>query len=268
MAARNFAGGLRQAEKVGILNWIVGISELIQAEINEEKREAEERASWSWRTGDWTGRERERERAFMKSFIDSPNDVPEWTVQEGAQPSAFLSYFASGLHLVKLHNVLVAKSARTFENIKSIHVDTTKPYRRAENLRFWKKAAELRWDIFFQMDVMGVATLGEGKDDTARSQIWKAFDEALLQWCGSVRKELVKEWTETERRMARGSPKPAEDSSPVEPAATVADEEPEMKIQEVAPALTSAVSDDTTLDSNQPAPAQIQAISEPSPRQT
>lgn len=212
MAARNFAGGLRQNEKVAMLTWIVGISELIQAEINEEKREAEERASWAWRTGDWSGRERERELAFIKSFIGNPGDVPEWTTPaftlpetsdsdtSAGQPTSFLSYFASGLELVKLHNILVAKSSRPFEIIKTYHTDTIKPYRRAENLRYWNKAAELRWDIHLKIDAMGVATLGDGKDDKAREQIWRSFDDALLTWCTAVREELSREWSEPEAR--------------------------------------------------------------------
>jgi hypothetical protein len=222
MAARNFAGGLRQNEKVAILTWIVGISELIQAEINEEKREVEQRTGWVWRTGDWTGRERERELAFIKSFIENPNDVPEWTKPEStSQPSPFLTYFASGLELVKLHNILVAKSARAFEIIKTYHADTTKLYRRAENLRFWNKAAELRWDIHLKWDIMGVATLADAKDDNAaKEQIWRSFDEALLKWCGGVREELCREWAEPETRRSSPKLRVEDETTTATPAAT------------------------------------------------
>lgn len=111
MATRNFAGGLRQNEKVEILTWIVGISELIQTEIDEEKREVAERERWSWRHGDWTGREREREHAFMKCFVNDPESLPEWSQPAAGQsddglvqPTKFLQYFQDGLQLVQLHN--------------------------------------------------------------------------------------------------------------------------------------------------------------------
>lgn len=204
MAARNFAGGLRQNEVVSLLTWIVGISELIQTEINQEKREAEERTKWIWRTGNWDGRERERELAFLKSFIDDPDQVPDWTPPteqsldqtSSIEPSSFLKYFATGLQLVKLHNLLVATSNRSFEIIKTFHTDTIKPYRRADNLRFWVKAAELRWDIKLSMDVMGVAQ----NIETGHPNAWKAFDEAILQWCQGVRIELCREWSESENK--------------------------------------------------------------------
>jgi hypothetical protein len=204
MAARNFAGGLRQNEKVGILSWIVGISELIQAEIDDEKREAEERKAWSWRTdGDWEGREREREAAFMRSFVDDPAAIPDWTSpgeqQPSPQPSPFLKALASGVILVQLHNTLVSASSRPFALINSFHTDTAKPYRRAENLRFWIKAAELRWDIHIagDVDVLGVAT------DSDRPEVWTGLDAAILKWCRGVREDLTREWAEVEAKRAK-----------------------------------------------------------------
>jgi hypothetical protein len=191
MAGRNFADGIRQGEKVAILTWIVGISELIQSEINQEKLEQEEREKWSWRVGDWTGREREREWAFMRSFIDKPEEVPEWTEvnQDDDLPTPFLQHFQTGLLLVHLHNELVRKSKRQFEEIKVFHIDTAKPYRMAENLRFWVKAAQLRWEISLDLDVMGVV---QGNKPAA----WRQFDIALQKWCKGVREEITAEWVE------------------------------------------------------------------------
>jgi hypothetical protein len=215
MAARNFAGGLRQTEKVGILSWIVGISELIQAEIDAEKQEAEERRSWSWRAGDWEGREREREAAFIRSFVDDPPAVPEWpspTDPQSTQPSPFLSYFASGVVLVQLHNTLVSASSRPFALINSFHTDTAKPYRRADNLRYWIKAAELRWDIHIagDVDVLGVAT------GTEKAEVWSGFDTAILKWCQGVREDLTKEWAEAEARRAKRSAEGATEGASTE----------------------------------------------------
>jgi hypothetical protein len=191
MAGRNFSDGIRQGEKVAILTWIVGISELIQSEINQEKLEQEEREKWSWRVGDWTGREREREWTFMRSFIDSPEELPEWTdvTDDDQLPTPFLLYFQNGLHLVHLHNELVRKSKRQFEEIKVFHTDTAKPYRMAENLRFWVKAAQLRWETALDLDVMGVV---QGTKPTA----WRQFDTAIQRWCQGVREEITEEWVE------------------------------------------------------------------------
>ncbi|KAF2402243.1 hypothetical protein EJ06DRAFT_490487 [Trichodelitschia bisporula] len=199
MAARNFAGGIRQQEKVGILTWIVGISELIQAEIDGEKREVEERGRWVWRTGDWTGRERERERAFVKSFLPPLSEaVPEWidpsTLPDEDLPTDWMRYFASGLRLIQLHNALVRASRRSFEEIGKFHIDTAKPYRRAENLRFWLKAAELRWEVGLRVDVGGVVAGDKGA--------LRGFDEAVLKWCRAVREEMEGEWGERVGRRA------------------------------------------------------------------
>jgi hypothetical protein len=191
MAARNFAGGIRQPEKVEILTWIVGISELIQSEIDQEKKESEERERMQWRTGDWMGREREREELFLREFMDNPEEMPKWTnpmdAGDANLPTPFLKYFHNGLRLVKLHNELVRRSRRQFEEIKTWHTDTAKPYRMAENLRYWIKAAHLRWDVKVEMDVMAVV---HGQDPAA----WKQFDETILRWCQGVRQELVIEW--------------------------------------------------------------------------
>jgi hypothetical protein len=190
MAARNFAGGMRQNEKVAILTWIVGISELIQAEIDEEKREAEKREKWIWRTGEWTGKEREREFLFIKSFIEKPDDLPDWTAppetDEGFEPTPFLKHFQTGLELVHLHNTMVRKSRRRFEEIKVYHTDTAKPYRCAENLRYFLKAGELRWGVFAKVDVMGVV-------HGTTAAVWRAFDEAILKWTKAVREEIMAE---------------------------------------------------------------------------
>lgn len=191
MAARNFAGGIRQGEKVEILTWIVGISELIQSEIDQEKREQEERNKQRWRAGDWTGREREREELFLRSLMDHPSDLPAWAdpavAGDANLPTPFLRFFHNGLRLVTLHNELVRKSRRHFEEIKTWHTDTAKPYRMAENLRYWIKAAHLRWDVKLNMDVMAVV---HGEDPAA----WRQFDETILRWCQGVRMEIMQEW--------------------------------------------------------------------------
>ncbi|KAH3962600.1 hypothetical protein HBI56_031620 [Parastagonospora nodorum] len=188
LAIRNFANGVQPYETISIKQWVVDIGKLLDTEEEKEKQEQEERENWSWREGDWTGKERERELLFLKSFDSSSDALPDWTEpKDGELPTPFLAELQSGLRLVHLHNALVRKSRRHFEEIKHYHTDTAKPYRCADNLRYWVKAAELRWDIKLDVDVMGIV---HGDDDLA----WKKLDIALLKWCQGVREEITSEW--------------------------------------------------------------------------
>lgn len=195
MASRNFRGGIKHEERAGITGWIQSINELLS---EEERRELEEEAireQWIWRQGDWQGREREREWLFLKSFDPSSDALPEWT-GPSAEPTEFLLSLKSGLRLVHLHNEMVRRSKRHFGEIKTFYTDLAKPYRCAENLRFWAKAAELRWEVKFSVDVLDIVN---GKDGPA----WEKFDEALLKWCKGVREELTTEWLETNAGLER-----------------------------------------------------------------
>lgn len=187
-AIRNFANGVQPYEVTQLKEWVVDIGTLLDTEEEKERQELEERDSWSWREGDWTGRERERELLFLRSFDSSSDTLPEWSdPSEAGLPTPFLSALQNGLRLVHLHNNLVRQSRRQFEEIKHYHTDTAKPYRCADNLRYWIKAAELRWDIKLDVDVMGVV---QGTDATA----WIKLDAALLKWCKGVREEITSEW--------------------------------------------------------------------------
>jgi len=186
MASRNFRGGMRLSELTDIILWIESIDKLIKREEDEEQRETAEREAWVWRDGDWTGREREREWLFLKSFDPSSLALPRWlepTVDQST-PSPFLLDLQDGQRLVKLHNALVSKSKRSFGEIARWHTDVGKPYRRAENLRFWIKASELRWEI--KLDLLAL--------DVVNGRAWEKFDLAVLKWCRGVRMELMEEW--------------------------------------------------------------------------
>lgn len=196
-AARNFAGGMKFQEIDQISTWATSIEDLISRDEEAERREEEELRSSTWRSGDWTGREREREWLFLKSFDLDPESLPEWTrlsENAGELPTPFLASLRDGRRLVKLHNELVRKSRRPFEEIKTYHQDVAKPYRCADNLRFWIKAAELRWDCILKINVLGVVY---GESVTA----WKTFDDALMKWCCTVREEVTKEWEEHREAM-------------------------------------------------------------------
>ncbi|KAJ5225822.1 hypothetical protein N7468_007047 [Penicillium chermesinum] len=191
-AARHFASGLRPEEREIVQGWITNVRAMLGREKALEDIEAQERENWDWARGDWTGRERAREESFLRSLAPSGHDLPEWTaIEDDASPDSlptpFLERFRDGRILVQLHNIAVKKSKRPFGKIETYHQDIAKPYRQAENLRFWIKAAELRWELRFQVDVMGVVQGGS-------TEAWRQFDAALLSWCSTVRQELVRDW--------------------------------------------------------------------------
>ena len=190
MAARNFAGGMRTDELNVIRGWVDGIEGFITSEKELEKRASMERESWKWLAGSWEGKEHEREQIFLNSF-NPLEPLPDWTAVDSAEPKAtpFLAALRTGLTLVHLHNALLKKSKRTFGDIKTFHTDTAKPYRCAENLRYWIKSAELRWETKLKVNVSAVVN--------CRDEAWLEFDAAVLQWSKTVREEVVREWTET-----------------------------------------------------------------------
>ena len=189
MASRNFSGGIRILELTDILLWIESIDKLIKKEEEQEQQETAEREAWIWREGDWTGREREREWLFLKSFDSEGSTLPQWPKRSDYQtlPNDFLVALQDGQRLVKLHNAFVARSKRKFGEIKTWHTDVGKPYRMAENLRYWVKASELRWEIKLLVPVMDVVN-GKG------ANAWTKFDEAVLVWSQGIRYELTEEW--------------------------------------------------------------------------
>lgn len=185
MAMRNFAGGIRNEEREAIKAWVAEVEGLLAKEEENRKVEVAELESWQWLDGDWTGREHEREWRFLSSFMNDPDTLPPWEVSSKSTelPTPFLQYFRNGLLLVNLHNEMVKKSKRPFGEIRTYHTDTGKPYRCAENLRYWIKAAEIRWDVKLEVDVTKVI---HGKS----VESWSAFETAIYIWCGTVRKEL------------------------------------------------------------------------------
>ena len=189
MASRNFAGGIREEEMRLMKHWVEGIETFLSKEVALEEQEGKTQDSWAWLEGSWVGREREREWLFLCSFLPE-GELPEWTnLEESTKtPTEFLEALRTGLTLVRLHNALLKKSRRQFGDIKSFHTDTAKPYRCSENLRYWIKAAEIRWEIKLKFNVSGVAN--------AKSEAWTDFDNAVLNWTRTVRQELTKEFKE------------------------------------------------------------------------
>ncbi|OIW35157.1 hypothetical protein CONLIGDRAFT_43258 [Coniochaeta ligniaria NRRL 30616] len=120
------------------------------------------------------------------SLPDPP--LPPWTPLDrtSPQPTPFLTHLQNGIRLVHLHNCAVRRSRRRFGAIPTWHTDTQKPYRAADNLRYWLKAAELRWEVHLKLDALAVVY---GTDPAA----WVDFEDAVRQWCGRVREEIIAE---------------------------------------------------------------------------
>lgn len=229
MASRNFRGGIRLTELTGILLWIESIDKLIKQEEVVEQQEAAERESWTWREGDWTGRERERECLFMRSFDQTEPALPSWPEagESNKVPNEFLRALQDGQRLVKLHNTLVARSQRRFHEIKTWHTDVAKPYRMADNLRYWVKSAELRWDVTLDVPVLDVVN---DKDEAA----WRKFEDAVLRWCQGVRKELMEEWMLEKRREERRRPPELKFETSEDVPGVAAEQEIKTEVREIA----------------------------------
>ena len=191
MASRNFRGGMKLTELTGVITWIESIDTLLKTEDQQEQRDAAEREAWAWRDGDWDGREREREWMFLKCFDEDAVPLPHWPESEAMSnlPKAFLLALQDGQRLVKLHNALVARSRRQYDQITKWHTDVLKPYRMAENLRYWIKAAELRWEIKLVVPVSDIV-------NNRSPEAWEQFEEAVFSWCRGVRQELTEEWSQ------------------------------------------------------------------------
>lgn len=185
MANREFEGGMRDQEQLNITSWVQSIDDLLRDEQEMEKKEQEMPEQWTWLRGDWTGREREREQQFFNAFDPDMHALPTWTVPT-QEPSPFLKSVQSGIRLVNLHNSLVKRSRRRFGEITTFHTDLNKPYRCADNLRYWIKAAELRWEVKLSLNVLDLVY--EKQPD-----VWQTFDAALLKWSAAVREELTNE---------------------------------------------------------------------------
>ena len=200
-AARKFAGGLHEDERVDLLVWISEVGMMIDQETRLEDSERRERDRLEWMNGaTWAGREKERETNFLSSLLYSSfgevnPSLPEHThVSQEQTQTKFLNALADGRKLIQMHNEAVKRSRKQFGQIGPHHTDVDKPYRRAENLRFWIKAAQLRWEVKLDVNVMGVVS--RSRDHV----IWSSFDEAVMKWSKTVREELTRDWKSEEER--------------------------------------------------------------------
>ena len=162
-----------------------------------EETEKNERENWHWMDSSrWDGKEIEREIAFLDFLSDKSSNILEAPSSQGSTPATlgFFKALADGRKLCQMHNAAVHRSKKQFGQIKTWHEDVAKPYRRADNVRYWIKAAEIRWEIKMKLDVMKLVSA------TGDSEIWNIFQDVILQWSRGVREELSKDWNGEEER--------------------------------------------------------------------
>ncbi|OLN88751.1 hypothetical protein CCHL11_01873 [Colletotrichum chlorophyti] len=188
MATRKWAGGMKDEEHHILDSWIQGLFSMLKTEEEMVKVEEAQRKTWTWLQGDWTGKEVDRELAFLSSLVPEAGPLPEYTSAVGATelPTPFLESFQNGIRLVEFHNAAVKRSKRRFGLITTFHTDTEKPYRAADNIRFWAKAAELRWEVLLKVDALGIVY-------NNNPEVWINFEKAIMDWSRKVREEITSE---------------------------------------------------------------------------
>ena len=140
----------------------------------------------------------DRYHRFLTYFDSSDETLPDHTPAESATelPTPFLAAMQTGLRLILIHNAVVRRSKRPFGQIPTFHKEFSKPYRLAENLRFWKKAAEIRFELRLKFDVMGVVN---GTDEG-----WRDFERDIGLWAKCVLEEVREDWEQGEGAAAVG----------------------------------------------------------------
>jgi hypothetical protein len=130
----------------------------------------------------------ERYYLFLVQF-----DLSEPKIPPPSSWDTFVAALKTGTKLCVIHNALTHFSLRPFGLITRYHTDTSVQYRVTENLRYFAKAAEIRWDVQIEWDV---------------EEIWRStpkglamFKLQLSKWCESVTKEMGKIYHE---EMAEG----------------------------------------------------------------
>lgn len=77
---------------------------------------------------------------FLDMFDPSPIKLPDPTTPD------FLILFRPGVKLCNIFNNFVSQSSRQYGHIDRYHTDTKRPYRAIENLQFFAKAIEIRFE--------------------------------------------------------------------------------------------------------------------------
>ena len=206
-AARGFAGGLREDERLAILIWVSEVGMMIDQEAKLEEAEKNERKDWQWLDDKrWADDDDARDLSFLKWLLRRANSNA--SLQDSSSLGTLVKNLSDGRDLDRMHNAAVKESKRQFELIEKTHEDIAKPYRRAENIRYWTKASERRWEVFLKFDVMGVAARKEDQS------IWQEFEQAVRSWARAVRTELTKDWGGEEERKLHARARSLAQASP------------------------------------------------------
>ncbi|KAK5081446.1 hypothetical protein LTR70_005807 [Exophiala xenobiotica] len=195
-ANRSFAGGWKEEERLTILVWVSDVGMMIDKEAKFEEKERRQRKQWQWvDDSNWINDDRGRTLDFL-SFLLTELDTPAEETHTALQHK-FWHTLIDGKKLIALHNAAVRRSKRQFGYVEKCHDDVNKPYRRAENIRYWLKAAELRFEIkFFQkLDVLSTVN---SKPEEAETM--KDFEHVVMEWAEGVRKDLTKDWNGEEEK--------------------------------------------------------------------
>lgn len=208
-ASRNFAGGVREEERLIILVWVSDIGMMIDREAKLEESERRSRKQWQWvDDSNWLNDEHGRTLDFL-AFLLQESSIP---VEESylTLHDKFWYTLVDGKKLIQMHNAAVKKSKRQFGYIEKCHNDVNKPYRQAENLRYWLKAAELRFETKLKLDVM--ATISAAEDAT---EVLKAFETTVMAWLKAVRIDLTNDWNGQEERKLHARARSLAMASPI-----------------------------------------------------
>ncbi|KAK5946653.1 hypothetical protein PMZ80_000796 [Knufia obscura] len=195
-ASRNFAGGWKEEERLTILVWVSDVGMMIDKEAKLEEKERRQRKQWQWvDDSNWINDDRGRTVDFL-SFLLSEIEAPAEETYTALQDK-FWHALIDGKKLIAMHNAAVRRSKRQFGYIEKCHDDVNKPYRRAENIRYWLKAAELRFEVKFTQKLDVLSTVNSKPEE---AQIMKAFEEVIMEWTKCVCKDLTKDWNGDEEK--------------------------------------------------------------------
>lgn len=195
-ANRNFAGGWKEEERLTILVWVSDVGMMIDKEAKLEEKERRQRKQWQWvDDSNWLNDDRGRTLDFL-SFLLTETDTPIEETYTALQHK-FWHTLIDGKKLIALHNAAVRRSKRQFGYVEKCHDDVNKPYRRAENIRYWLKAAELRFEVKFTRRLDVLSTVNAKPEET---QTLNNFEDVVMEWARGVRKDLTKDWNGEEEK--------------------------------------------------------------------
>lgn len=168
--------------KEAVRGWLLDVHHRLDSEVQMDQQ-----AALFWSEGDWSGRALERCWHFLKFYDPSHDDLPNPSYQK----REFLEELRNGIRLVLIHNAFVRRSKRPFGQISRHHIDTERRYRATDNLKYWNKALEYRFQVTLADNASGWDA-GQVFDGTAVGQ--QMLLEAVLVFVDVVIREISGEY--------------------------------------------------------------------------